>query len=71
MDLERAECLKKPITEILDSITTNEYFLTFEKFLERMQLCGNNKEEYFEHIMKENKEFILVFYLFLSSDITY
>jgi hypothetical protein len=70
-DQESAEGLKRPITEILDLVPTNEYFLTFEKYLEWMQLCVNNKGEYFQRFMKENKEFILIFYLFLSYNITY
>lgn len=51
-DHEDAESLKSQITEILDSIDTNEYHRAFQKYLERMQLCVNNKGEYFEHLMK-------------------
>ena len=51
-DHETAESLKEQITEILDLIPRNEFAKTFQKYLERMQLCVDNKGEYFEHLMK-------------------
>ena len=51
-DHASAQSLKKQITEILMSIPKEEYRKTFEKYLERMQLCINNKGEYFEHLIK-------------------
>ena len=52
IDQESAESMKNQITEILDSIPANEYLMTFQKYVERMQLCVDNKGEYFEHLMK-------------------
>jgi hypothetical protein len=44
--------LKKQITEVLLSIPKEDYLLTFNKYLERMQHCINNQVEYFEHLLK-------------------
>jgi len=43
---------KSQITEILLNIPKNEYRKTFEKWLERMQLCINNNGDYFEYLIK-------------------
>lgn len=45
------ESLKKQITEVLESIPKEEYLKTFQKYLERMQLCITNRGEYFEHLI--------------------
>jgi len=45
------ESLKKQITEVLESIPKEEYLKTFQKYLERMQLCIDNHGEYFEHLI--------------------
>jgi len=44
--------LKRRITAILRNIPKDEYRKTFEKWLERMQLCINNNGDYFEHLIK-------------------
>ena len=44
--------LHKQITEILNSIDIKEYLKTFDKWLERMDLCIKNKGDYFEHLIK-------------------
>jgi transposase len=44
--------LKNQITEIVESIPKEEWLKTFQKYLERMQLCIDNKGEYFEHLIK-------------------
>ena len=44
--------LKKQITEILMSIPQKEYHKAFEKYLELMRLCIENRGEYFEHLIK-------------------
>jgi histone-lysine N-methyltransferase SETMAR len=43
---------KRQITKILQDIPKEEYKKTFDKWLERMQLCIDNKGEYFEHLIK-------------------
>ena len=45
--------LKKQITEALSEIPKEQYPITFQKWLERMQLCINNDGYYFEHLVKE------------------
>ena len=51
-DHKSAISLKKQITEILGAIPKEEYLKTFQKYLERMQLCINNHGDYFEHLIK-------------------
>jgi hypothetical protein len=48
----RPKSLKKQITEVLLSIPKEDYLLTFNKYLERMQHCINNHGGYFEHLLK-------------------
>jgi hypothetical protein len=43
---------KRAITKMLLGIPSQEYRKTFEKWLERMQLCIDNKGAYFEHLIK-------------------
>lgn len=52
VDSTGVQSLKTQITAILRSIPKDEYFKTFNKWLERMQLCINNHGEYFEHLIK-------------------
>lgn len=44
--------LAKAITAIVDSIPKEEFIKTFEKWVERIQLCIKNKGHYFEHLIK-------------------
>ena len=46
------QSLKKQITRILAEKPKEEWQKTFDKYLERMQLCVDNKGEYFEHLIK-------------------
>ena len=46
------ESQKSAITKILKNISKNEYKKTFEKWIERMQLCIDNDGSYFEHLIK-------------------
>ena len=46
------ESLAKAITAIVDSIPKQEYFKTFEKWIERMELCIKHEGHYFEHLIK-------------------
>jgi histone-lysine N-methyltransferase SETMAR len=52
-DAADAEDLESQITEVLRNIPKDEYLKTFNKWLERMQLCINNKGEYFEHLINK------------------
>ena len=51
-DHENEESLDAQITEILSGISKEEWIKTFDKWLERMQLCIQFKGAYFEHEMK-------------------
>ena len=42
--------LNRQITAILQNIPKEEYLKTFNKWLERMQLCIDNQGDYFEHL---------------------
>ena len=46
------ESQKRQITKTLQEILKEEYKKTFDKWLERMQLCIDNQGEYFEHLIK-------------------
>ena len=45
-----AESLASQIVEIVETIPYQEYIKTFNKWLERMRLCVENKGGYFEHL---------------------
>jgi transposase len=47
-----SESFKKAVTKIIHDISRDEFRKTFNKWIERMQLCISNKGEYFEHLMK-------------------
>lgn len=49
-DHSSEKSLKSQITRILGAIPKDQYAKTFDKWLERMQLCIDNKGEYFEHL---------------------
>jgi len=51
-DETNKDSLFKSITKIVENIPEKEYKKTFERLIERMQLCIENKGEYFEHLMK-------------------
>ena len=40
------------ITEHLENIPKEKYLKIFQKYLERMQLCINNRGDYIEHLIK-------------------
>ena len=39
------------ITEHLENIPKEKYLKIFQKYLERMQLCINNRGDYIEHLI--------------------
>lgn len=50
-DQKDEDSLFKAVTKVVKSIPTEEYRKTFEKLLERMQMCIDNDGDYFEHLM--------------------
>jgi hypothetical protein len=51
-EFEDEKSLAKSVTKILHKIPHNEYIKTFDKYLERLKMCIDAEEEYFEHNMK-------------------
>ena len=51
-DHNDVESQKNRITKLLQSIPKEQYKKTFNKWLERMQLCVDNDGHYFEHLIK-------------------
>ncbi len=51
-DHTSAESLVSQITSIVENIPRSEYQKTFNKWIERMELCITNKGDYFEHLIK-------------------
>ncbi|CAF3931805.1 unnamed protein product [Rotaria sordida] len=51
-DHNDAQSLHDAITEFMYSLNKEEYKKTFDKWIERMQLCVDNQGHYFEHLMK-------------------
>ncbi len=51
-DQNDAESLHDAITTFMYSLNREEYKKTFDKWLQRMQLCVDNDGDYFEHLMK-------------------
>ena len=51
-DRNDARSLHNAVTEFMHSLSTEEYRKTFDKWIERMQLCVDNHGHYFEHLMK-------------------
>jgi histone-lysine N-methyltransferase SETMAR len=50
-DQDDAESLHDAVIDFMNSIDREEYKKTFEKWVERMQLCVDNDGHYFEHLM--------------------
>ena len=44
--------LARAVSKIVKNISEEEFKRTFDKLLERMELCVNNHDDYFEHLMK-------------------
>ena len=51
-DQDSLKLLHRAIIKIIHSIDKKAYKKTFDKWLERMYLCVNNQDKYFEHSMK-------------------
>jgi len=64
-DQNDSESLRYAVTEFMYSLSKEEYKKTFDKWIQRMQLCVDNEGDYFEHLMKSTLvEFLSVFILF-------
>ncbi len=51
-DQNDSESLYDAVSEFMYSINKEEYRKTFEKWTERMRLCIDNQDDYFEHLIK-------------------
>ncbi|CAF2517191.1 unnamed protein product [Rotaria sp. Silwood2] len=51
-DQDDSESLHDAVADFMHSLNRDEYKKTFEKWIERMQLCVNNHGDYFEHLVK-------------------
>ena len=51
-DQNDAESLHDAVTAFMYSLNREEYKKTFDKWMQRMQLCVDNDGDYFEHLMK-------------------
>ncbi len=51
-DQPNSETLHHAITEFMYSLDKDEYRKTFEKWIQRMQLCVDTQGDYFEHLIK-------------------
>ena len=52
-DHKKAESVVRQITAIVRSMPKEEYLKTFEKWIERMELCIKYKGDYFEHLINK------------------
>ena len=52
-DHKSRKSLEQEITEILENIPKEEYQKTFNKWLERMELCIKKQGNYFEHLINK------------------
>ncbi|CAF1411114.1 unnamed protein product [Adineta ricciae] len=51
-DQSDSQSLHDAVISFMNSLSNEEYKKTFEKWIERMQLCIDNQGDYFEHLMK-------------------
>ena len=52
IDRPNEKSLAHAVSKVVKNIPEEEYRKTFEKLLRRMELCVNNREDYFEHLIK-------------------
>lgn len=50
-DQDNAESLYEAVVKFMKSLKKEEYKKTFDKWIERMELCVNHQGEYFEHLL--------------------
>ena len=46
------KALARAVSMVVKNIPEKEFRKTFDKLLERMELCISNRGDYFEHLMK-------------------
>jgi hypothetical protein len=51
-DQANEESLAQEVYKIVKNIPEKEFKKTFDKLLERMELCINNRGDFFEHLIK-------------------
>ena len=51
-DHTNEESLAQEVSTVMRNIPMNEFKKTFDKLLERMELCVENNGDYFEHLIK-------------------
>ena len=51
-DQDDSESLHDAVIDFMNSLNRDEYKKTFEKWIQRMQLCIDNDGGYFAHLMK-------------------
>jgi len=51
-DQSDSQSLYDAVVNFMYSLSNEEYKKTFEKWMERMQLCIDNQGDYFEHLIK-------------------
>ena len=64
IDRSNEKSLAHAVSKVVKNIPEEEYRKTFEKLLGRMELCINNRGDYFEHLIKNNSNFLFVFIVF-------
>jgi len=52
IDQPNEKSLARAVSKVVKNIPEEEYKKTFDKLLERMELCINNHGDYFEHLIK-------------------
>ena len=52
IDQPNEKSLARAVSKVMKNIPEEEYKKTFDKLLERMELCINNHGDYFEHLIK-------------------
>ena len=55
-DQNNSESLYRAVSNFRSSLNKEEYRKTFDKWIQRMQLCVDNNGDYFEHLMKQKKK---------------
>jgi len=51
-DQSDSESLHQAVSDFMNSLSKEEYRKTFDKWIQRMRLCVDNRGDYFEHLMK-------------------
>ncbi len=51
-DQDDSESMYRAVSNLMNSLNKEEYTKTFNKWIQRMQICVDNNGDYFEHLMK-------------------